>query len=152
MHNVLFRVTSLVAGLLFGVGMVVSGMADPAKVIGFLDVTGVWDPSLMFVMGGALAVFMPAYFLLIKPKAKPVNAKVFCLANSTKVDRRLISGSVIFGLGWGLVGICPGPIVSSLALGNLGSWVFFPAMMLGLGLTNLLICIKNRKEIQTQTA
>ncbi|EGR4260855.1 YeeE/YedE family protein [Vibrio cholerae] len=152
MHNVLFRVTSLVAGLLFGVGMVVSGMADPAKVIGFLDVTGVWDPSLMFVMGGALAVFMPAYFLLIKPKAKPVNAKVFCLANNTKVDRRLISGSVIFGLGWGLVGICPGPIVSSLALGNLGSWVFFPAMMLGLGLTNLLICIKNRKEIQTQTA
>ncbi|WP_154173479.1 YeeE/YedE family protein [Vibrio metoecus] len=152
MHNVLFRVTSLVAGLLFGVGMVVSGMADPAKVIGFLDVTGVWDPRLMFVMGGALAVFMPAYFLLIKPKAKPVNAKVFCLANNTKVDRRLISGSVIFGLGWGLVGICPGPIVSSLALGNLGSWVFFPAMMLGLGLTNLLICIKNRKEIQTQTA
>ncbi|KQA23711.1 DUF6691 family protein [Vibrio metoecus] len=152
MHNVLFRVTSLVAGLLFGLGMVVSGMADPAKVIGFLDVTGAWDPSLMFVMGGALVVFMPAYFLLIKPKAKPVNAKVFCLANNTKIDRRLISGSVIFGLGWGLVGICPGPIVSSLALGNLGAWVFFPAMMLGLGVTNLLICIKNRKEIQTQTA
>jgi len=103
-------------------------------------------------MGGALVVFMPAYFLLIKPKAKPVNAKVFCLANNTKIDRRLISGSVIFGLGWGLVGICPGPIVSSLALGNLGAWVFFPAMMLGLGVTNLLICIKNRKEILTQTA
>ncbi|RBM43005.1 YeeE/YedE family protein [Vibrio tarriae] len=152
MHNVLFRVTSLVAGLLFGLGMVVSGMADPAKVIGFLDVAGAWDPSLMFVMGGALVVFMPAYFLLIKPKVKPVNAKVFCLANNTKIDRRLISGSVIFGLGWGLVGICPGPIVSSLALGNLGAWVFFPAMMLGLGVTNLLICIKNRKEIQTQTA
>lgn len=152
MHNVLFRVTSLVAGLLFGLGMVVSGMADPAKVIGFLDVAGAWDPSLMFVMGGALVVFMPAYFLLIKPKAKPVNAKVFCLANNTKIDRRLISGAVIFGLGWGLVGICPGPIVSSLALGNLGAWVFFPAMMLGLGVTNLLICIKNRKEIQTQTA
>ncbi|ENM5785468.1 YeeE/YedE family protein [Vibrio metoecus] len=152
MHNVLFRVTSLVAGLLFGLGMVVSGMADPAKVVGFLDVAGAWDPSLMFVMGGALVVFMPAYFLLIKPKAKPVNAKVFCLANNTKIDRRLISGSVIFGLGWGLVGICPGPIVSSLALGNLGAWVFFPAMMFGLGVTNLLICIKNRKEIQTQTA
>ncbi|EEY99345.1 predicted transporter component [Vibrio sp. RC586] len=152
MHNVLFRVTSLVAGLLFGLGMVVSGMADLAKVIGFLDVAGAWDPSLMFVMGGALAVFMPAYFLLIKPKAKPVNAKVFCLANNTKIDRRLISGSVIFGLGWGLVGICPGPIVSSLALGNLGAWVFFPAMMLGLGVTNLLICIKNCKEIQTQNA
>ncbi|OWO70632.1 transporter, partial [Vibrio cholerae] len=66
MNNVLFRATSLVAGLLFGLGMVVSGMADPAKVIGFLDVAGAWEPSLMFVMGGALAVFMPAYFLLIK--------------------------------------------------------------------------------------
>ncbi|WP_319951245.1 DUF6691 family protein, partial [Klebsiella pneumoniae] len=68
------------------------------------------------------------------------------------IDRRLISGSVIFGLGWGLVGICPGPVVSSLALGNLGAWVFFPAMMVGLGTTNLLICIRNRKESQTQTA
>lgn len=152
MNNVLFRATSLVAGLLFGLGMVVSGMADPAKVIGFLDVAGAWDPSLMFVMGGALAVFMPAYFLLIKSQAKPVNAKVFCLANNTKIDHRLISGSVIFGLGWGLVGICPGPIVSSLALGNIGAWVFFPAMMVGLGLTNLLIRIRNRKETQTQTA
>ncbi|ENM5771168.1 YeeE/YedE family protein, partial [Vibrio mimicus] len=87
MNNVLFRATSLVAGLLFGLGMVVSGMADPAKVIGFLDVAGAWDPSLMFVMGGALAVFMPAYFLLIKSQAKPVNAKVFCLTNNTKIDR-----------------------------------------------------------------
>lgn len=152
MNKLLFRATSLVAGLLFGLGMVVSGMADPAKVIGFLDVAGTWDPSLMFVMGGALAVFMPAYFLLIKSKAKPVNAEVFCLANNIKIDRRLISGSVIFGLGWGLVGICPGPAVSSLALGNLGAWVFFPAMMVGLGATNLLICIRNRKESQTQTA
>ncbi|MDV2313998.1 YeeE/YedE family protein [Vibrio cholerae] len=152
MNKLLFRATSLVAGLLFGLGMVVSGMADPAKVIGFLDVAGTWDPSLMFVMGGALAIFMPAYFFLIKPKAKPVNAEVFCLANNTKIDRRLILGSVIFGLGWGLVGICPGPVVSSLALGNLGAWVFFPAMMVGLGATNLLICIRNRKESQTQTA
>lgn len=152
MNKLLFRATSLVAGLLFGLGMVVSGMADPAKVIGFLDVAGTWDPSLMFVMGGALAIFMPAYFFLIKPKAKPVNAEVFCLANNTKIDHRLISGSVIFGLGWGLVGICPGPVVSSLALGNLGAWVFFPAMMVGLGATNLLICIRNRKESQTQTA
>lgn len=146
MNKLLFRATSLVAGLLFGLGMVVSGMAEPAKVIGFLDVAGTWDPSLMFVMGGALAVFMPAYFLLIKPQAKPVNAEVFCLASNTKIDRRLISGSVIFGLGWGLAGICPGPVVSSLALGNLGAWVFFPAMMVGLGATNLLIFIRNRKE------
>ena len=83
MNNVLFRVTSLFAGLLFGLGMVISGMADPAKVVGFLDVAGDWDPSLMFVMGGALMVFMPAYFFLIKPKSKPVNAEKFCVCDQS---------------------------------------------------------------------
>ncbi|MBY8314830.1 YeeE/YedE family protein [Vibrio fluvialis] len=152
MNNVLFRLTSLFAGLLFGLGMVISGMADPAKVVGFLDVTGDWDPSLMFVMGGALMVFMPAYFFLIKPKSKPVNAEKFCLANNQSLDSRLISGAAIFGIGWGLAGICPGPALSSLALGNPGVWIFFASMMVGLGTTNLLICVKNNRESQTQTA
>lgn len=152
MNNVLFRVTSLFAGLLFGLGMVISGMADPAKVVGFLDVAGDWDPSLMFVMGGALMVFMPAYFFLIKPKSKPVNAENFCLATNQSLDSRLISGAAIFGIGWGLAGICPGPALSSLALGNPGVWIFFASMMVGLGTTNLLICVKNNRESQTQTA
>lgn len=152
MNKVIFRLTSLCSGFLFGLGMIISGMADPAKVIGFLDVAGVWDPSLAFVMGGALMVFMPAYFFLIKPKAKPVVAEEFCLAKSNKVDSRLVSGAVIFGLGWGLAGICPGPAMSSLALGNIGVWVFFASMMVGLGVTNLLICMKNSRESQTQTA
>ncbi|EKO3630511.1 YeeE/YedE family protein [Vibrio metschnikovii] len=132
MNTFLFRLTSLVTGLLFGLGMVISGMADPTKVIGFLDVAGAWDPSLMFVMGGALLVFMPAYFIVIKPKAKPLNASSFSLANNPHLDSRLISGAVIFGLGWGLAGICPGPAVSSLALGNRDVWVFFVAMLMGL--------------------
>ncbi|KJY83956.1 transporter [Vibrio galatheae] len=152
MNKVIFRLTSLFAGFLFGLGMIISGMADPEKVIGFLDVAGAWDPSLAFVMGGALMVFMPAYFLLIKPKSKPVVAEEFCLAKSNKVDSRLVSGAVIFGLGWGLAGICPGPAMSSLALGNIGVWVFFASMMVGLGVTNLLICMKNSRESQTQTA
>ncbi|EPP21997.1 YeeE/YedE family protein [Vibrio fluvialis] len=152
MNNVLFRLTSLFAGLLFGLGMVISGMADPAKVLGFLDVVGDWDPSLMFVMGGALMVFMPAYFFLIKPKSKPVNAEKFCLATNQSLDSRLISGAAIFGIGWGLAGICPGPALSSLALGNPGVWIFFASMMVGLGTTNLLICVKNNRESQTQTA
>ncbi|EKO3565334.1 YeeE/YedE family protein [Vibrio metschnikovii] len=132
MNILLFRLTSLVSGLLFGIGMVISGMADPTKVIGFLDVAGAWDPSLMFVMGGALLVFMPAYFIVIKPKSKPLNASSFSLANNPHLDSRLISGAVIFGLGWGLAGICPGPAVSSLALGNRDVWVFFVAMLMGL--------------------
>lgn len=152
MNNLLFRLTSLVAGLLFGLGMVLSGMADPEKVVGFLDITGAWDPSLMFVMGGALAVFMPMYLLVIKPRQKPVNAEQFCLSNNRNIDAKLVSGAAIFGIGWGLAGICPGPALSTLALGNSGVWIFFASMMVGLGTTNLLICINNSKKRQTQTA
>lgn len=152
MNKVVFRLTSLAAGFLFGMGMIISGMADPNKVIGFLDVAGAWDPSLAFVMGGALMVFMPSYFLLIKPKQKPVVAEEFCMSNHKNVDGRLVAGAVLFGLGWGLAGICPGPAMSSLALGNMGVWIFFASMMVGLGTTNLLICLKNSRESQTQTA
>ncbi|MBC5850254.1 YeeE/YedE family protein [Vibrio metschnikovii] len=143
MNMLLFRLTSLVSGLLFGIGMVISGMADPTKVIGFLDVTGAWDPSLIFVMGGALLVFMPAYFIVIKPKAKPLNASSFSLANNPHLDSRLISGAVIFGLGWGIAGICPGPAVSSLALGNRDVWVFFVAMLTGLFVMGQWLKTKN---------
>ncbi|KOO04427.1 YeeE/YedE family protein [Vibrio nereis] len=152
MNNVIFRLVSLFSGVLFGLGMIISGMANPEKVVGFLDVAGAWDPSLMFVMGGALLVFMPSYFLLIKPKQKPVVAQEFCLAKNKSIDSRLVSGAAIFGLGWGIAGVCPGPALSSLALGNSGVWVFFAFMMVGLGATNLLICFKNNRESQTQTA
>ena len=136
MNNVLFRLVALISGVLFGLGMVISGMADPQKVTGFLDIVGLWDPSLMFVMGGALLVFMPAYFLLIKPKSKPVNAEEFCLSTNTTIDKRLVTGAAIFGLGWGIAGVCPGPVVSSLALGNIDVIVFFIAMIAGLGITH----------------
>ncbi len=152
MNKVIFRLVSLFSGFLFGLGMIISGMANPEKVVGFLDVAGAWDPSLMFVMGGALLVFMPSYFLLIKPKQKPVVAQEFCLAKNKSIDSRLVSGAAIFGLGWGIAGVCPGPALSSLALGNSGVWVFFAFMMVGLGATNLLICFKNNRESQTQTA
>ena len=152
MNKVIFRLVSLFSGFLFGLGMIISGMANPEKVVGFLDVAGAWDPSLMFVMGGALLVFMPSCFLLIKPKQKPVVAQEFCLAKNKSIDSRLVSGAAIFGLGWGIAGVCPGPALSSLALGNSGVWVFFAFMMVGLGATNLLICFKNNRESQTQTA
>lgn len=141
----MFRFVSLVAGVLFGMGMAISGMVDPANVIAFLDVAGQWSPDLAFVMGGAISVFMPAYFFIIKPKQKPVVAETFCLPSKKSIDTRLVSGAAIFGLGWGLAGICPGPAVASLAAGNGGIVLFFACMMVGLGVTNLLICInKNR--------
>lgn len=135
-----------VVGLLFGLGMVVFGMVDFVKVIGFLDVVGIWDFSLMFVMGGVLVIFMFVYFFFIKFKVKFVNVEVFCLVNNIKIDCCLILGLVIFGLGWGLVGICLGFVVLSFVLGNFGVWVFFFVMMVGLGIINLLICIRNCKE------
>ncbi len=139
MNNVLFRLVALISGLLFGLGMAISGMADPKKVIGFLNVAGNWDPSLMFVMGGALLVFMPAYFLLIKSKAKPLNAEQFCLPTNKKIDTKLLAGAAIFGLGWGIAGICPGPAVSSLGLGNGDVVIFLLAMMLGLRSTHFIL-------------
>jgi hypothetical protein len=147
---VLFRMVALAAGLLFGLGMAVSGMVDPANVIAFLDVAGHWAPDLAFVMGGALAVFMPAYFLVIRKRKAPVAAEEFCLANKKTLDLRLISGAAIFGIGWGLVGICPGPAVSSLAAGNGGIVIFFATMMVGLGGTNILLNIKGNRVQQEE--
>lgn len=139
MNKIMFGIFALVSGGLFGLGMTLSGMADPEKVVGFLDVFGEWDPSLLFVMGGALLVFMPAYFLLIKPQSKPINAEAFSLSTNKRIDNKLISGAAIFGLGWGLAGICPGPVISSVALGNSDVFVFILAMLFGSMMATLLL-------------
>ncbi|EEX93977.1 predicted transporter component [Vibrio orientalis CIP 102891 = ATCC 33934] len=123
--------TPLISGLLFGMGMSLSGMIDPQKVIGFLDVTGSWDPSLAFVMGGALAVFMPAYFLVIKPRTVSVSQDQISTPSSSQVDTRLIVGSALFGIGWGTAGICPGPAVSSVWFGGYPVVLFLSTMILG---------------------
>ncbi|ANQ29201.1 YeeE/YedE family protein [Vibrio natriegens] len=149
MNNTIFRITALVSGILFGMGMAVSGMIDPAKVVGFLDISGNWDPSLAFVMGGALAVFMPSYFLLIKPRKQSVSGAEMCTPTNTKIDARLLSGAAIFGLGWGLAGICPGPAVASLALGNVSIILFFVAMLAGSMFAKLVI---NAREEKMKTA
>ncbi|GAA5646811.1 hypothetical protein VPR01S_07_01680 [Vibrio proteolyticus NBRC 13287] len=142
MNKVLFRLAAGVSGMLFGLGMVISGMADPAKVIGFLDVAGEWDPSLIFVMGGALMVFMPAYFFAIRNTSAPVMAHTFCVPDNKRIDANLLRGAALFGVGWGVAGICPGPAVSSLALGNPGVWTFFIAMMVGIGAMHWMLTFK----------
>ncbi|MGR5155248.1 DUF6691 family protein [Vibrio owensii] len=119
------------SGALFGMGMVISGMADPAKVIGFLDITGAWDPSLAFVMGGALAVFVPAYLLLIKPRSESVFGDEIVCPTSKVIDKKLVGGAALFGIGWGLLGVCPGPAVASLFTGNTQVLLFIAAMLVG---------------------
>lgn len=121
----------LLSGLLFGAGLTVGGMTDPVRVRQFLDVTGAWDPTLAFVMGGALLV-MAAAWALQKRMARPLFAPSFSLPERRDVDARLIGGAVLFGVGWGIAGICPGPALASLALAPLAIMPFIGAMLLGM--------------------
>lgn len=118
-------------GLLFGVGLVVSGMSDPAKVLNFLDLFGTWDPSLAFVMGGAVIVAFFGYRLVFR-RGRPVVGDRFHLPEWTDIDRRIVVGPAIFGLGWGLSGFCPGPALTAIGLGAPGTLAFVPAMIIGM--------------------
>lgn len=124
----------LASGLLFGLGLGVSGMILPQKVQDFLDIAGEWDPSLMLVMGGALLVFMPGYFWLVKPRRLALNGDVIHLPAKRQIDRRLLLGSALFGIGWGLGGVCPGPALVNLVNMSLPLLVFIVSMLLGIWL------------------
>lgn len=128
--------TSLLAGLLFGTGLIVSGMTNPAKIIGFLDVSGKWDPSLAFVMAGALLVGSIAFRLAGK-RQRAMLGKPLQIPARRDIDRRLVLGSLTFGIGWGLAGYCPGPVIASLAGGGGKPWLFFIAMLAGMALFEL---------------
>ena len=130
------RVVSLISGIIFGVGLSVSQMIDPAKVLGFLNIFGAWDPSLAFVMIGALIVSSP-FFHLFKNNDKPVFADSFSYSNNKELNKKLIIGSSLFGAGWGLAGLCPGPAIASLALLNTSSIVFVIAMFVGFYLSDM---------------
>lgn len=127
---------ALLAGLIFGVGLTISQMVNPDKVLSFLDVLGDWDPSLAFVMGSALLVTAVGYSFVTK-RSKPLFADQFDLPGTRKIDVRLATGAVLFGIGWGLVGLCPGPAISALALGGLPVFGFFAAMFAGMALFEL---------------
>ena len=124
------NIVSLFCGIIFGIGLVISEMINPAKVLGFLNIFDEWDPSLAFVMVGALIISTP-FFHLFKKKDKPFFAKNFLISNATEIDKKLIIGSILFGAGWGLVGLCPGPAISSLALLNISSIAFVFWMSMG---------------------
>ncbi|MEL6966606.1 MAG: DUF6691 family protein [Pseudomonadota bacterium] len=128
---------ALGAGLLFGLGLIVSGMADPAKVQNFLDPLGRFDPSLAFVMGGAIAVTVPGFFFA-RRAMRPLFADVFQWPTRQDVDGRLLTGTGLFGIGWGLGGFCPGPLVASVPLMNPGTLVFGIAMLVGMVVARLV--------------
>jgi uncharacterized membrane protein YedE/YeeE len=129
----LIMLVNLFAGTFFGLGLAVSGMVDPTKVIGFLDIAGDWDPTLAFVMGGALLVTIPAFRLIFK-RPRPVLAGEFELPTKKAVDARLLGGSALFGVGWGLSGFCPGPAVTALATGLAPVFAFVAAMIAGMAI------------------
>jgi uncharacterized membrane protein YedE/YeeE len=122
---------NLLLGLLFGIGLVVSGMADPAKVLNFLDLAGTWDPSLLFVMGGAAITTFVGYRFVLK-RSRPLLAEGFQLPSRRDIDGRLLFGAGLFGIGWGLGGFCPGPVLTTIGLGATGTLWFVPAMFVGM--------------------
>lgn len=130
-------VNALITGLLFGIGLIVSGMSNPAKVLGFLDLTGRWDPSLAFVMAGAILVGSMA-FGIARRRKHSVLGMPMQLPAVKLIDRRLIGGSLLFGAGWGLAGFCPGPALVSAGSGQPGAWLFVAAMLLGMAIFTLL--------------
>ena len=130
-------IAALGCGLLFGLGLAVSQLVNPAKVLGFLDVAGAWDPSLALVLAGAVAVALIAYRFILK-LPRPALAERFAMPLSTAIDGRLIGGAVLFGVGWGLIGLCPGPAVASLAYGMGESVYFVVSMLVGMGLARLV--------------
>jgi uncharacterized membrane protein YedE/YeeE len=126
-------IVNLALGLLFGIGLVISGMSDPAKVLNFLDLAGTWDPSLAFVMGGAVIVAFVGYRLVLK-RGRPIVGDRFHLPTRTDLEPRIVVGPAIFGLGWGLGGFCPGPALTALGLAAPGTLAFVPAMFVGMWL------------------
>jgi uncharacterized protein len=129
-NNPVQLILSLLSGILFALGLIVSQMVNPAKVLNFLDVAGTWDPTLAFVMGGALLVTIPAFRLILK-RSQPLFARRFYMPTKQDIDARLVIGAALFGVGWGLAGLCPGPAITALATGLLPVIGFVAAMIIG---------------------
>jgi len=129
-------IAALLAGLVFGLGLIVSGMTDPAKVLGFLDLAGAWDPSLALVMGSAVMVGALA-FALAGRRARSYLGAEMKLPAAGRIDRRLVLGGVVFGIGWGVAGFCPGPGLVALGMGEIKALIFVAAMLAGMGVFEL---------------
>ena len=129
-------VPGLLVGLLFGAGLALSGMVNPARVLGFLDVAGAWDPTLAIVLFAALIPSAAAY-AVSRRMQRPVMADEFCIPQTREIEPRLIGGAALFGIGWGLVGLCPGPAIAGLVFGRSESWLFVLSMIVGMWIQRL---------------
>ena len=132
--NLLFgkKIIALLSGLLFGIGLIISQMVNPQKIINFLDITGNWDPSLMFVMIGALAVYGLGYWVFVHRRVKALLGDAMPGRVQSKIDKQLVIGAIIFGLGWGLAGFCPGPVITHASPLDPKILVFILVMMIGM--------------------
>ncbi|MBJ6137820.1 DUF6691 family protein [Marinobacter litoralis] len=139
-----YNLTALVSGLIFGLGLIISGLANPAKVLGFLDLAGLWDPSLALVMGGAVLVGLVA-FTVAKKRTLSLLGFNMKLPTSTRIDKRLVGGSLLFGVGWGIAGFCPGPALVAVGAGEIKGIVFVASMVAGMMLFELI----ERKRAQS---
>lgn len=144
--NLMTSFVAGLAGLLFGAGMIVSAMVDPNKVIGFLNISADWDPSLALVMGGALAVFTPIYHVFIKKRAVSINGQPLVPPASSKIDNNLILGAVFFGAGWGLAGFCPGPAITSITGGSTVILAFVASMLVGMFVANRYLARQHKNS------
>jgi uncharacterized membrane protein YedE/YeeE len=126
------NVVAFASGCLFAAGLVISGMTRPSKVVAFLDLFGAWDPSLMFVMGGAVATYGAIYWTIVRHRERPLFAERFTLPSRSELDTRLFAGAVLFGIGWALGGFCPGPAVAALVTGDARVIAFSAAMIAGM--------------------
>jgi len=131
----MIRLISLLSGIIFGLGLTISGMVNPQKVLGFLNIFDAWDPSLIFVMVGAIIIFAPLHFIF-KKKSRPILAKNFISVENKSIDKKLLIGSGLFGAGWGLAGLCPGPAIASISFLNPSSLIFVLFMFVGFFIAN----------------
>ena len=125
-------ISSAIAGGVFGFGIAISCMANPAKVLNFFDIFGTWDPSLVFVMGGAMITALIGYRLVFGVQKRPLFEVSFSLPSAKQIDRRLILGSIVFGIGWGIAGFCPGGAIPTFGLGHSESYIFIASLVVGI--------------------
>lgn len=142
-------VTALAVGIIFGAGLALSDMVNPARVQAFLDIAGRWDPTLIFVMGAAIIPSAIAY-LLRRRMGRPLFAGSFAIPESRVIDRPLLAGATLFGVGWGLVGFCPGPAITGIVLGQWQPWLFVAAMLVGM-LLHMAVTTRRRSARQPQS-
>ncbi|KAF0203495.1 MAG: hypothetical protein FD173_1783 [Gallionellaceae bacterium] len=145
------HIVGLLTGLIFGFGLALSGMTQPEKVLGFLDMAGRWDPSLLFVLGGAVGVTVISFRFILRRK-KPVLDSRYYFSDETHIDRSLVIGAVLFGVGWGIGGYCPGPAVTLLAAPSWELWAFLPAMLLGIFLQKFWAARREEKNVVDEVA